>query len=137
MSLHPISRTPIAEGRVRTITGSFVFVEHRFLRLGFFAALTGDERDLYFFLLLAGDRRGLSFYHYHSIGSVLECSLDAYLAARNGLIDKDLIAFDGCRFQILSLPDKPRSRASPSLITPNDLEANAPATIAAIIDRSR
>jgi len=137
MSMHPISRTPIAPDRVRTIEGSFVFVEHRFLRHGFFAALTPDERDLYFFLLLAGDRRGLSFYHYDSICSALECSLDAYLAARNALIDKDLLAFDGSRFQVLSLPDRPKSRASPPLRTPTDLEANDPATIAAIIDRSR
>jgi len=137
MSFNPISRTPIVPGRVRTIAGSFVFVEHRFLRHGFFAALTHDERDLYFFLLLAGDRRGLSFYHYDSICSVLECSVEAYLTARNGLIDKDLIAFDGSRFQVLSLPDNPKSRSSPPLRTLEALEANDPATIATIIHHSR
>ena len=132
----PIRRTPIVQDRVRVIDGSFVFVPHRFLRHGFFAALTEDERDLYFFLLLAGDRNGLSFYHYDSICSVLECSLDAYLAARNGLIEKDLIAFDGARFQVLSLPDKPRARASPPLRTQHDMENNDPATIRAILYES-
>jgi len=136
MSLNPVSRTPILPTRLRTIDGSFVFVPHRFLRHGFFASLTRDQRDLYFFLLLAGDRCGLSFYHYDSICSVLECPLDDYIAARNGLIDKDLIAFDGHRFQVLSLPDNPSARASPPLLTSDDLESHDPATIRTIIDRS-
>lgn len=126
----PLRRAPIIPERVRTIDGSFVFVPHKLLRVGFFASLTSQERDLYFFLLLAGDRRGVSFYHYDSICAVLECPLDAYIAARNGLIDKDLVAFDGARFQVLSLPDKPRSRAStPPLCTQADMENHDPATI--------
>lgn len=130
----PLLRQPIAPARVRVIDGSFVFVPHAFLRRGFFVSLTPDERDLYFFLLLAADRRGVSFYHYDSICSALECSLDAYLAARNGLIDKDLLAFDGSRFQILSLPDKPPSRSSPQLRTRDDLEMHDPATIRRLVD---
>jgi hypothetical protein len=130
-------REPIQPDRVRAIDGSFAFVPHTFLRRGFFAALTASERDLYFFLLLAADRRGVSFYHYDSICAALECSLDDYLAARNGLIDKDLIAFDGTRFQVLSLPDKLRSRTSSSLRHGDDMEAHDPATIRRLIDGSR
>ena len=133
----PIQRAPILPERRRTIDGSFVFVPHRLLRHGFFAALSSEERDLYFFLLLAGDRNGLSFYHYDSICSVLECSLDSYLEARNGLIAKNLIAFDGTRFQVLSLPDKPNARASPPLETSRDLENHDPATIRRLIDAAR
>jgi hypothetical protein len=33
--------------------------------------------------------------------------VDDYVNARNGLLAKDLIAFDGSRFQVLSLPSKP------------------------------
>jgi transposase-like protein len=80
-------------------------------------------------------KRGkISFYHYDSICSALECSLDAFLAARNGLIDKDLIAFDGSRFQVLSLPERPRSRSSPPLRTRDDLELHDPATIQRLVD---
>ena len=130
-------RQPIVAERVRAIDGSFVFVPHRFLRHGFFAALSKEERDLYFFLLLCGDRNGLSFYHYDSICSVLECSLDTYVEARNGLVDKDLVAFDGTRFQVLSLPSKSTVRASPVLRTPSDMEERDPATIRRLIDASR
>jgi hypothetical protein len=130
----PFLRAPIDPSRVRVVEGSFAFVPHAFLRRGFFASLSHDERDLYFFLLLAADRRGVSFYHYDSICAALECSLDAYLAARNGLIDKDLIAFDGSRFQVLSLPERPRSRSSPPLRTRDDLELHDPATIQRLVD---
>lgn len=131
-----IHRAPIAPDRVRVIDGSFVFVPHKFLRSGFLASLTSDERDLYFFLLLAGDRRSVSFYHYDSICSVLECSLDAYITARNGLISKDLVAFDGSRFQVLSLPDKPLTPSTIALSTELDMENHDPATIRHIIDRT-
>jgi hypothetical protein len=133
----PILREPIQPDRVRAIDGSFAFVPHAFLRRGFFASLTAAERDLYFFLLLAADRRGVSFYHYDSICAALECSLDDYLSARNGLIDKDLIAFDGTRFQVLSLPDKPRSHTSPPLRVRHDMESHDPATIRRLIYSSR
>jgi len=94
--------------RLRTIGGqSFAFIPHRFLRDGFLASLTADERSLYLFLVLAADRRGVSFYSYDRICTCLEMILEQYLDARNALIDKDLIAFDGTRFQVLFLPMSP------------------------------
>jgi hypothetical protein len=106
-----MAREPIRPERVRAIdSGGFAFVPNRFLREGFFASLTPDELRLYLLLVLAGDRRGMSYYHYDSICSILEIGLDEYIAARNGLIDKDLVAYDGTRFQVLSLPRAPRPR---------------------------
>jgi len=64
---------------------------------------------LYFFLVLAGDRYGLSFYSYDSICSLLQMTVDQYLQARRGLIEKDLIDFDGTIFQVLDLPLVPNS----------------------------
>ena len=124
-----IHRTPIVSERVRRIDGSFAFLPHRFLREGFFVSLTSDEFRLYALLVLAADRNGMSFYHYDSICSLLEIPLEGYVEARNALIRKDLIAFDGTRFQVLSLPDKPVSDPSPALRTPEDFEAHDPATI--------
>jgi len=57
--------------------------------------------------VLASDRNGLSFYSYDAICTLLELDLDQYINARNSLIDKDLIAFDGTIFQVLDLPEKP------------------------------
>ena len=124
-----IHRTPIVPERVRRIDGSFAFLPHRFLREGFFVSLTPDEFRLYALLVLAADRNGISFYHYDSICSLLEVPLEVYVEARNALIGKDLIAFDGTRFQVLSLPERPVRNPSPPLRTPEDFEAHDPATI--------
>lgn len=93
--------------RIRRIDGGFSFIPHRFLTDGFLSALCPKELLLYFFLVLASDRNGLSFYSYDAICSLLELSLDDYIEARNELIKKDLIAFDGTLFQVLDLPLKP------------------------------
>lgn len=96
--------------RVRRIDGGFSFIPHRFLSDGFLAALGQKELLLYFFLVLVADRNGLSFYSYDAICSLLEFSLDEYIHARDRLIEKDLLAFDGTLFQVLSLPSKPINR---------------------------
>jgi hypothetical protein len=93
--------------RVRCIDGGFGFIPHKLITDGFVAALRPHELLLYFFLVLVADRHGLSYYAYDSICSLLSMDLDRYIEARNGLIDKDLIAFDGTLFQVLSLPDRP------------------------------
>jgi hypothetical protein len=93
--------------RIRHIEGSFGFIPHRFLTDGFLASLTQKELLLYFFLVLVSDRQGLSFYGYESICTLLELSIDQYIEARDALVRKDLIAFDGTLFQVLALPEKP------------------------------
>ncbi len=103
--------------RIRRIDGGFSFIPHRFLTDGFLSALDPHQLLLYFFLVLAGDRYGLSFYSYDSICNLLQMSMDQYLQARHGLIEKDLIDFDGTIFQVLDLPEaapasKPKSRLS-------------------------
>jgi len=93
--------------RVRCINGGFSFIPHRFLIDGFLTSLNQKEFLLYLFLVLVSDRHGLSYYAYDSICSFLQLTLDDYMEARNGLIEKDMIAFDGTLFQVLDLPAKP------------------------------
>jgi hypothetical protein len=114
----------------------FVFIPNRFLRDGFYASLSGEQRELYVLLALAGDRNGMSFYHYDSLCTLLGLPLESYLAARNALIEKDLIAYDGTRFQVLSLPEIPVSAAAPELRTPEDFAEHDGATIRAALRRS-
>lgn len=104
---HPL-RVPLVPERVRQIAGqSFGFIPHRFLRDGFLSSLDRDELALYLFLVLAANRHGVSFYGYDAICETLHLPAECYIEARNRLIDKDLIAFDGTRFQVLTLPDEP------------------------------
>jgi len=102
-----IKKTVICCDRIRTPAGSFGFIEHRFLREGFLESLTHQELIFYLFLVLVADRCGLSYYSYEKICHILKLDLKDYVRARDGLIAKDLIAFDGRQFQVLSLPRKP------------------------------
>jgi len=128
-------RNLLVSNRVRQINGSFAFIEHRFLRHGFWASLGHHELILYFFLVLVSDRQGLSFYSYDKICSLLVINVDEYIMARDNLINKDLIAFDGTFFQVLSLPRTPVDLATRLLKTRNDMATSDPATIGQIIRR--
>lgn len=102
-----ISRTPINHTRIRKISGSFSWIDHRLLADGFLKEMTSDEILLYFFLVLVGDRNGVSFYSYDKICDLLKIDVDRFIYARDRLIDKSLIACDNGRFQVLQLPQKP------------------------------
>jgi hypothetical protein len=128
-----VNRRPIRTDRIRQIQRGFAVIENRFLHDGFFVSLGQTERSLYFFLVLAGDRNGVSFYAYDKICSTLAVTPDEYTVARNALIDHDLIAFDGTRFQVLSLPLRPVERQQPPLTTQDDFEREDPATIRRIL----
>ncbi len=125
---------PLLPHRVRKIGGSFAFIEHRFLRDGFWASLGSDEQLLYIFLVMAGNREGLSYYGYDKICLLLKRNLDDYILARDGLIDKDLIAFDGRLFQVLSLPAVAVQKDL--LRTPEQMAQHDPAKVRRLIERS-
>ena len=115
--------------RLRRIDGGFSFIPHRFLTDGFLAYLSQRELLLYLFLILVSDRHGLSYYAYDSICSLLQFSLDDYIEARDGLMEKDLIAFDGKVFQVLSLPEKVVDTSRKLLKNPEEIKRHDPATI--------
>jgi hypothetical protein len=102
-----IKRKILVPNRVRRIKGGFSFIPHRFLADGFLTVLDQKEILLYLFLIMVSDRNGLSFYSYDAICTLLQFTVDDYIEARDTLIKKDLIAFDGTLFQVLDLPGKP------------------------------
>jgi hypothetical protein len=122
--------------RLRKINGSFAFIEHRFLRDGFWASLDHHELLLYLFLVIVADRKGLSYYSYDKICNLLKISIDKYILARNSLIEKDLIAFDGKLFQVLSLPERVVHTPCRPLRDQEKMERHDPATIHQLIVHS-
>lgn len=131
-----VERRLLCPDRIRKIHGSFAFIEHRFLRDGFWASLDQHELLLYLFLVIVGDRNGMSFYSYDKICILLMVSVDEYILARDSLKEKDLIAFDGKFFQVLSLPEKVIKSSCLPLKTPEEMEKHDPATIHQLIMHS-
>ena len=101
-----ISKQPIQTNRIRKISGSFSWIDHRILSTGFLESMSIQEIVLYFFLILVGDKNGISFYHYDKVCKLLKINLDEYIQARNQLIKKSLVAYDQSKFQVLELPSK-------------------------------
>ncbi len=130
-----IKKKILNPNRVRRIDGGFSFIPHRFLTEGFLSSLNPQELLLYFFLVLVSDRNGLSFYSYDAICSLLQLSLDDYIEARDSLIDKDLIVFDGTLFQVLELPSKLIGRSVSGPLV-DSIRRKAQTTIGEIIKQS-
>ena len=120
--------------RIRRIDGGFSFIPHRFICDGFLASLQQKELLVYLFLVIVSDRHGLSFYSYDAICTLLQLDLDQYINARDGLMDKDLIAFDGTVFQVLDLPATPVLTEKKKQVDPKRKKKTA--AIAQLIDKS-
>jgi hypothetical protein len=93
--------------RVRKITGSFSWIDHRFITGGFLRDLSAVEILLYFFLVSVSDRNGISFYHDDKICSLIKIGLTSLGEAREGLVGKSLLAYEHPIYQVLSLPPQP------------------------------
>jgi hypothetical protein len=104
-----VAKSLIIPERRRELRPPFAWVDRLFLFHGFLAELSHQENLLYFLLTLVADRDGLSFYSYDKICQLLQLELDDYIQARNGLIQKQLIAYDGTQFQVLALPERQRN----------------------------
>ena len=102
-----IMKRILKRDRIRKTAGRFSFIPHRFLLEGFLASLNQNELSLYFFLVLASDRNGVSYYGQTSICAHLHLTDIDYKKAQDGLVIKDLLAFDGVFFQVLELPSNP------------------------------
>ena len=128
-----IEKKPLEPHRIRKITSSFAFIEHRFLRDGFWSTLDQHQLLLYVFLIIAADRNGLSYYSYDKICTLLKITVDEYIVARDALIEKDLIGFDGHLFQVLLLPDQPLDTSCVALKSKKDMQKHDPASIHQLI----
>ena len=131
-----IRKEPILHQRITKIQGSFAWIPHSFLRNGFWSSLDHHELLLYLFLVLAADRLGVSYYSFDKICSLLDINTDEYILARNQLIDKDLIAFDGHLFQVLSLSENFKPTVPQPISSQKAMMLRDPATIHQTIRRS-
>jgi len=98
--------------RIRTIDGSFSWIDHRLITGGFLDELPTFEILLYFFLVSVSDRYGISFYRDDRICRILKINLSILGQAREGLRQRSLLAYKFPVYQVLALPAKPVSPPS-------------------------
>ena len=96
---------PPRPDRRRSIRGSFSWIDHRFLREGFDEGLTRLEKLLYLVLVAVSNQDGVSFYSDARLAELLDARFPHELvSARNELVARDLIAYEGDIYQVLDLP---------------------------------
>ena len=100
-------RDIIDHKRIRTITNSFSWVEHRLITGGFLDDLSTYAILLYFFLIAVSDRHGVSFYHDDRICRMVKIDLRCLGEAREDLINRGLLAYRYPVYQVVALPEKP------------------------------
>lgn len=101
------ARWVVDRERIRKITGSFSWIDHRFVSGGFLPDMSQEEILIYLFLVAVSDRQGLSFYADDRICSLLKIDPVFLGEARQGLIERSLILWRAPVYQVLSLPSRP------------------------------
>jgi hypothetical protein len=109
-----ISKHLLRPQRLRHIPPSFSWVDHRLVRHEYLARADHSAWTLYLFLLTVADAQGLSYYSDAAIGRHLKMDPVSLSAARQQLIQADLIAYRKPLYQVLSLPEDPRTPAPSS-----------------------
>lgn len=116
---------PLRPDRIRTIEKPFAWIPFRLLKSGTFKELSDNAKLLYFFLCLVADRQGTSYYGDPGIQTHFQFDAGTIGQARRELIEKDMLAYDGRLYQVLSLPSSEQHQPPTSpLVSP---ETKAPA----------
>ena len=95
---------PLRTDRIRTLERPFGWIPFRILTSGLLPELSSQTKLLYFFLCLVADEHGMSYYGARRLSSLLGLSEPDLALARSELTTRDLLAFDGRLYQLLSLP---------------------------------
>jgi len=91
--------------RLRQIPASFSWVDHRLVRHDYLPRADHGAWALYLFLVTVADVQGLSYYSDRAIGRHLKMDAIQLSAARQQLVQADLLAYQKPLYQVLALPE--------------------------------
>ena len=100
-----INKHLLRPDRLRQIPTSFSWVDHRLVRHEYLRRAAPRAWALYLFLVTVADVQGLSYYSDASIVRHLNLDPLELSAARQQLIQADLIAYQKPLYQVLALED--------------------------------
>jgi len=98
-----INKQPIYPHLVRRVPEQFSWIDHRLVRERYIDHISHGAAALYLFLVTVGDARGLSYYGDESLLTRLGMTEADLAAARNGLIEQQLVAWKKPLYQVLAL----------------------------------
>jgi hypothetical protein len=107
-----IVKRVIRPERLRQVPASFSWIDHRLVSQHFISRCDHGALALYLFLVTVGDAQGLSYYSDASICRRLRMDPLDLAAARQQLVQAELIAYQKPLYQVLGL-DPSESPATP------------------------
>ena len=90
--------------RLRQVPEQFSWVDQALVQQHFIDRCEARSAALYLFLITVSDAQGLSYYGAATLARRLHLSDEQFAAARQQLIDLDLIAYRSPLYQVLGLP---------------------------------
>ena len=108
------TKYPLNPHRLRKVPSQFSWVDQRLVREQRISDCTVAGAALYLFLITVADAQGLSYFGDASIARYLGMALGDVAAARENLIQADLIAYKKPLYQVLSLDAAPEKRCAMS-----------------------
>lgn len=102
--------------RLRQVPQQFSWVDQGLVQQHFIDRCEARSAALYLFLITVSDAQGLSYYGAATLARRLHLSEEQLAAARQQLIELDLLAYQAPLYQVLALPGtvaalRPASRA--------------------------
>ena len=128
--------------RLRQVPRQFSWVDQALVQQHFIDRCEARSAALYLFLVTVSDAQGLSYYGAPTLARRLRLSDEQFAAARQQLIDLDLIAYRSPLYQVLALPgtvavplpDAAAPRA-PAIIGANT--GGQPVSLATLVQQAR
>ena len=122
--------------RQRQVPEQFSWVDQALVQRHFIDRCDSRAAALYLFLITVADAQGLSYYGESTLARRLHLSPEGLLAARQQLIDIELIAYQAPLYQVLAIAGT-ATRAPASIPTqaPEIRSSNGPARLAQILDQ--
>ena len=103
--------------RLRQVPEQFSWVDQSLVQQHFIDRCDARSAALYLFLVTVSDAQGLSYYGAPTLARRLRLSDEQFAAARQQLIELDLIAYRSPLYQVLALPGTVAARI-PDAATP-------------------
>ena len=126
--------------RLRQVPQQFSWVDQALVQQHFIDRCEARSAALYLFLVTVSDAQGLSYYGASTLARRLHLSDEQFAAARQQLIELDLIAYRSPLYQVLALPGSVAAPPRPARREPTNTGANTggqPVSLATLLQQAQ
>ena len=121
--------------RLRQVPEQFSWVDQALVQQHFIDRCEARSAALYLFLVTVSDAQGLSYYGAATLARRLRLSEEQFDAARQQLIELELIAYRSPLYQVLALPGTVAAPRAPAITGANT--GSQPVSLATLLQQAQ